>query len=61
MLTRVISHIYIYGQTRLHYPALLRAWVKMLTSHSYKFVMKVHHINQDKYFCSVLAPTQKNR
>ena len=36
--------------------------VKTLTSHSYNFVIKVHHINRDFFFCcSVLAPIQKNR
>ena len=35
---------------------------KTLTSHSYNFVIRVHHINRDFCFCcSVLAPIQKNR
>ena len=27
--------------------------LKTLTSHSYNFVMKVHHINQDKCSCTI--------
>ena len=31
------------------------ARLKTLTNNSYNFVMKVHHINQDNFLCSVLA------
>ena len=46
---------------KVQYFAEKSARLKTLTSHSYNFVMKVHHRNQDKFFCNVIGPTQKNR